>query len=90
MGSRVCLLSVCVLGGQSNLNKVMGDVAASLNADDASSGTPSGYITATLLVAGTEYNLEYPVCFPCPAHARRSVGWLFSLITDLPTPHTFL
>jgi hypothetical protein len=43
---------------QSKLVEEMQHVAASLNA----APTPEpGYISASLLVAGTEYNLEYPV-----------------------------
>ena len=43
---------------QSTLVEEMRHVAASLNAAPA---PEPGFITASLLVAGTEYNLEYPV-----------------------------
>ena len=61
---------------QSKLVEEMQHLAASLNAAPA---PEPGYITASLLVAGTEYNLEYPVgwgycmCTVCDVGLRASL-----------------
>ena len=53
---------------QASLVQEMKEAAASLG--EPAKGPEPGYVSATLLVAGTEYTLEYPVGARCVSVCR--------------------